>query len=122
MNNNAFWYEDPHSGLSLVESSECAHVSINKVACYRTERTLVGCADCPERAHPISVLELTNNEVVGGSRHWPSRPEMSEYFFCTLVEGGAAMLMYVAAEDAHCCCFRPNAIVFKFFLLPYLDL
>ena len=21
--------------------------------------------------HPISVLELTNNEVVGGSRHWP---------------------------------------------------
>ena len=27
------------------ESSECAHVSINEVACYRTERTLMGCAD-----------------------------------------------------------------------------
>ena len=27
------------------ESSECAHVSISEVACYRTERTLMGCAD-----------------------------------------------------------------------------
>lgn len=33
------------------------HVSINEIACYRTERPLVGCAD------PISVLELKKNEV-----------------------------------------------------------
>ena len=32
------------------------HVSINEIACYRTERPL-GCAD------PISVLELKKNEV-----------------------------------------------------------
>ena len=25
------------------ESSECAHVSIDEVACYRTERALMGC-------------------------------------------------------------------------------
>ena len=33
-------------GLSLYESLECAHVSIHtiaKVACYRLERTLMGC-------------------------------------------------------------------------------
>ena len=45
-------------------SSECAHVSITEVACYRTERTLVGCAD--RRPPPFLVLELTNNEVVRG--------------------------------------------------------
>ena len=53
-------------------SSDCAHVSINEVACYLTERTLMGCADPLRRGvhrPPISVLELTNNEVVGGSRH-----------------------------------------------------
>ena len=56
------------------ESSECAHVSINEVPCCRTERTLMGCADPLEgrkSAHPISILELTENEVVEGSRHWP---------------------------------------------------
>ena len=31
------------------ESLECAHVSINEVACYRTERTMVGCADPPSK-------------------------------------------------------------------------
>ena len=34
-----------------------------------------GCADRPPllrgSVHPISVLKLTKNEVVGGSRHWP---------------------------------------------------
>ena len=41
----------------------------NEVACYRTERTLMRCADPLRRGsvHPISVLELTNNEVVGSS-------------------------------------------------------
>ena len=46
-----------------------AHVSNEmEVACYRTERTLMGCADPLRRGsvHPISVLELTKNEVVGG--------------------------------------------------------
>ena len=45
------------------------HVSINEVACYRTERTLMECADPPllrGSVHPISVLELTNNKVVRG--------------------------------------------------------
>ena len=64
------------------ESSECAHVvGINEVACYRTERTLMGCADPLLRgsvhleggsAHPISVLELTKDKVVGWSCHWPT--------------------------------------------------
>ena len=47
------------------ESSECAHVSIIEVACDRTERTLMGCADPPPRrgtAHPISVLEFKTKE------------------------------------------------------------
>ena len=65
------------------ESSECAHVSINEEACYRTERTLMGCTDPPiiegGSVHPISVLEFTKNEVVGGSRHWPVHP------FCVCV-------------------------------------
>ena len=40
-----------------------------EVACYRTGRALVGCADPLLRGslHPISVFELTTNEVVGGS-------------------------------------------------------
>ena len=71
------------------ESSECAHVSINEVVCYRTERTLMGCAELPllrGSVHPISVLELTNNEVVGRSRHWPAnRPTCGR-------GGGAARL------------------------------
>ena len=36
------------------ESSECAHVSIHAVACYRTDK------------HPNSVLDLPRNEVDGG--------------------------------------------------------
>ena len=45
-------------------------VSIDEVACYRTERALMGCTR-PLRyrrgsVHPISVLELTKNEVVVG--------------------------------------------------------
>ena len=35
------------SACHYYESSECAHVSINEAACYRTKRTLVGCADFP---------------------------------------------------------------------------
>ena len=31
------------------ESSKCAHVSINEVTCYRTESTLMGCADLSPR-------------------------------------------------------------------------
>ena len=49
-------------------SSECAHVNING-ACYRNGGTLID-----QSAHPISVPEVTNNEVVGGGgggRHWP---------------------------------------------------
>ena len=49
------------------ESSECTTArqhSVPEVACYRIERTLMGCAD-PLRT--ISVLELTKNEVDGGS-------------------------------------------------------
>ena len=40
----------------------------NEVACYRTERILMGCADPLRRGsvHRISVLELTKTEVVGG--------------------------------------------------------
>lgn len=38
------------------------HVSIHEVACPRTERTLIE----EGSAHPISALELTENEVVGG--------------------------------------------------------
>ena len=35
-----------------------------EVACYRLERTLMGCADLEGGSvHPISVLELANNEV-----------------------------------------------------------
>ena len=56
---------------------ETANVSINEVVCYRTERTLRGCCADPlskgdwggiegGSAHPISVLELTRNEVVWG--------------------------------------------------------
>lgn len=41
-------------------SSECAHVNING-ACYRTGGTLID-----QSAHPISVPEVTNNEVGGG--------------------------------------------------------
>ena len=39
-------------------SSECAHVSIIEVACYRLEMTLVGCTD------PLGApLELSKSEV-----------------------------------------------------------
>ena len=52
-------------------SSECAHVSIlsiAEVACYRLERTLMGCRGSHYGIRgSISVLELTKNEVVGGS-------------------------------------------------------
>ena len=37
------------NGCAEYESSECAHVSINEVACYRTKRTLMGCADPPSK-------------------------------------------------------------------------
>ena len=30
-------------------SSECANVSIHEVACYRTERALMGCAEPPSK-------------------------------------------------------------------------
>ena len=51
------------------ESSDCAHVSINEIACYRTERTLMRCVDLPflrGSVHPNSVLELTKNESGSG--------------------------------------------------------
>ena len=42
------WYNVKRSlACHYDESSECAHVSINEVACYRTKRTLMGCADHP---------------------------------------------------------------------------
>ena len=45
------------------------HVTHNvaAIACYRLEKTLVGCSDPFLRGllHPISVLELTKNEVDG---------------------------------------------------------
>ena len=52
------------------ESSVCAGVSINEVACYRTKRALMGCADPPPpllrgSAHPISVLDLTEQKQSG---------------------------------------------------------
>jgi len=57
------------------ESSEYATARQHKVAGYRLERILMGCADPPSKgvgvlggsAHPISVLELEKNEVDGGS-------------------------------------------------------
>ena len=55
----------PNISCHYNESLECAKVSINEVACYRqnrasyrTKRTMMGVS-----AHPISVLELTINEV-----------------------------------------------------------
>ena len=44
---------------------ECANVSINEVACYQTERALVGYVDPQiqaESAYPIGVFELRKNE------------------------------------------------------------
>ena len=48
-----------------VESSECVHVSMKQQRQLATnsERTLMGCAVEGGSAHPISVLELTKNEV-----------------------------------------------------------
>ena len=45
-------------------SSECAHVSTTEVACYRTERILIG-------APRQRVLAFTKTKVDGGSRHRP---------------------------------------------------
>ena len=59
------------------ESSECASARQHKVAdvaCYRPPRGHWWGAPAPllrGSVHLISVLELTNNEVVGGGCHWP---------------------------------------------------
>ena len=45
------------------DSSECAHVSINQVACYRIERTLMGCADLRGSVYPISVRKFTKTKT-----------------------------------------------------------
>ena len=50
------------------ESSECVIAlqhKVAEVACYRTETTLMGCAEplLKWSVHPISVLKLTKNEV-----------------------------------------------------------
>ena len=55
------------------ESLECAHVSINEVACHRPERALEGCADPyvgGGSEHASSVLELIKNEVDGVVTGW----------------------------------------------------
>lgn len=45
------------------------HVSINDAACYQTEATLMRCASIPSKGvvHPISVLQLPENEVYASS-------------------------------------------------------
>ena len=49
-------YEHPKGYLyHYYESSQCAYVSINEVACYRTREDTNGVA---RSAHPISVLEF----------------------------------------------------------------
>ena len=55
------------------ESSECATARQHKVAavaaaaCYRLEKTLMGCIEKGGSVHPISVLEFTKTELDGGS-------------------------------------------------------
>ena len=49
-----------------------SHVSINEVASYRTERTVLGCDVPPllrRLVHPTSVLEITKTKWLG-SCHW----------------------------------------------------
>ena len=59
----------------------------------------MGCADPPSKGgsvHPISVLELTNNEVVGGSCHWPpSQPSKEPQKQTSWAESGNNLPMSV---------------------------
>ena len=55
----------------ITSHRKCAHVSMNEVAFYQTERTLVGSTDLSLSTYegsvrPISVLKLTKNDVLGG--------------------------------------------------------
>lgn len=55
----------PVCGLRYYEPSECVNVSMHKVACYRTREGIDGVLQIPWRnlRLPISVFELTKNEV-----------------------------------------------------------
>ena len=56
----------------------------------REREALIGCA--------VSVLELTNNEVVGGSRHWPCFPKLPFTVQAMHFAGSPTVVLVVQAD------------------------
>lgn len=66
---------DEYLSLRRVNGSECTHVRIDTVACYRNREEIAGVRQSPskgvegESAHPNSVLELTNKKKTTWMSH-----------------------------------------------------